>query len=103
MSEQYFSGSISRRKDTDIPLKRTLATVGGEEDIEGFSIPYVIHNTIFPKYYKKMDSFEVNNAADIVWELIGTLDGYITDYEPFKLIKEDKEKTENIIWNIYNS
>lgn len=100
MSEQYFDGNVSRRKDTDVPLKKTLATISGEEDVESFSIPYTINNTIFPEYYIKMDSFDVNSAADVVWGLIGTLDGYISDYEPFKLIKEDKDKTENIIWNI---
>ena len=42
----------------------------------------------------------MNDAADVVWKLISVLDGYITDYEPFKLIKEDRDKTENIIWNI---
>jgi len=100
MSEQYFDGIVLRRKDTDVPLKRTLPTISGEENIEDFSIPYTVHNTIFPEYYKNMDSFSINNAADVAWKLIGILDGYITDYEPFKLIKTEKQKTENIIWNI---
>ena len=100
MSQQYFEGTVTRRQDTDVPLKRTFATVGADVAVEGFSIPYTISNTIFPEYYAKMDSFEVSNAADVVWKLIGILDGYITDYEPFKLVKEDKHKTENIIWNI---
>jgi len=100
MSEQYFDGDVSRRQDTDVPLKKTFSTVSGNEDLLGFSIPYTIRNIIFPEYYAKMDSVEVNDAADVVWKLIGMLDGYVTDYEPFKLIKEDREKTENIVWNL---
>jgi methionyl-tRNA synthetase len=100
MADQYFDGTISRKLDTDVPLQRSFATVSGEETIQGFSIPYTIINTIMPEYYENMDSSKVNNAADVTWKLIGILDGYITDYEPFKLIKEDKDKTENIIWNI---
>ena len=100
MSEQYFEGSVARAQDLDVPLKYPLATVSGGQETEGFSIPYTVNNTIFPRYHEKMGSFKINDAADEVWSLIGILDGYIADYEPFKLIKEDAVKTENIIWNI---
>ncbi len=100
MSQQYFNGDILRRTNTDVPLKREFKTMGEIDEIEGFSIPYVIANEITPNYHENMDSFNINKAADNIWQLIGLLDGYIADYEPFKLIKEDREKTENIIWNI---
>ncbi len=100
MSEQYFDGNISRSLTVDIPLKRELQTISDTKDIEGFSIPYTIANDILPNYYKNMDSFEINKASDGIWELVGLLDGYIADYEPFKLVKKDKQSTENIIWNV---
>lgn len=100
MATQYFGGSVSPHAGSDTPLKAKLQIVSGEHAIEGFSIPYVIHNTILPEYFGHMDAFRINAAGDTVWRLIGHLDGYIADYEPFKLIKTDKEKTENIIWNL---
>ncbi len=99
MSEQYFDGDISHKID-DVPLKHEFKTIGSFNKIESFSIPYTIHNNILPIYHKEMDSFSINIAADEIWRLIGILDGYITEYEPFKLIKKDKDKTENIIWNV---
>jgi methionyl-tRNA synthetase len=100
MAQQYFNGEVLRGSGTDVPLKKKLETVSEVEEIEGFSIPHIVQNTLLPKYFEYMDNLVINKAADVVWELIGTLDGYITDYEPFKLIKEDKKRTENIIWNL---
>ncbi len=100
MATQYFGGVISEQKGSDTPLRGKLETVSGQGSTEGFIIPYVIHNTILPQYFDHMDALRINAGADAIWKLIGHLDGYITDYEPFKLVKTDKEKTENIIWNL---
>lgn len=100
MAGQYFGGTVTQQKESDTPLKGKLETMQGNGAIEGFSIPYVIHNTILPEYFEKMDMFQINAAGDAIWKLIGYLDGYIADYEPFKLVKTDKAKTENIIWNL---
>lgn len=101
MSAQYFGGVIPPQKETAVPLKGKFETVSGNGTIEDFSVPYVIHNSILPDYFEKMDSYRINEAADVAWKLIGLLDGYIADYEPFKLIKTDKQKTENILWNLF--
>lgn len=100
MATQYFNGVISEQKGSDTPLRGKFETVSTQGSTEGFSIPYIIHNLILPEYFKHMDMFQMNAGADVIWKFIGYLDGYITDYEPFKLIKTDKEKTENIIWNL---
>ncbi|MDO8572156.1 MAG: class I tRNA ligase family protein [bacterium] len=100
MATQYFDGTILRRGENDTPLKGKLETTQGSGAIDSFSIPYVIHNDILPKYFEHMDAFQINAGADTIWKLLGLLDGYITDYEPFKLVKTDKDKTENIIWNL---
>ena len=56
---------------------------------------------VVPGFATPTEAFRMINAgADAIWKLLGLLDGYITDYEPFKLVKTDKEKTENIIWNL---
>ena len=100
MAKQYFNGEIAQRLQTDLPLRSRMEGVSGESDIEGFSIPYTISQNILPSYAKHMDEFEINKAADDIWKLVGMLDGYIAIYEPFKLIKNDKDKAENIIWNV---
>lgn len=100
MATQYFGGAIPSQEGSAVPLKRKLETVSGNGSTEGFSVPYVIHNSILPDYFEKMDLYRTNEAADVIWKLIGYLDGYIADYEPFKLVKSDKTKTENIIWNL---
>jgi len=100
MATQYFNGVIPEQAGENVPLKKKWETVLGAGEIEDFSIPYMIHNIILPRYFAKMDNNEINLAADVTWKLIGYLDGYITDYEPFKLVKTDTAKTQNIIWNL---
>jgi len=100
MTEQYFDGKVERRLDIDIPLQITRETLKGMETLKDYSIPYVIQQNILPNYTAQMNAYDTQSAANIIWRLVGLLDGYITDYEPFKLIKEDKDKTENILWNV---
>ncbi len=69
-------------------------------DIPGLNIPYIVTNDILPHYHKYLSGGEVNKAADVIWELVGYLDQFVTDYEPFKLVKSDKKATENILWGL---
>ena len=47
-----------------------------------------------------MKNFEINKAAETIFSLLKELDGYVQDYEPFKLVKIDKEKARVILWNL---
>ena len=47
-----------------------------------------------------MSANEINKGADVIWELIGHLDQFVTDYEPFKLVKTDKGATEAVLWGL---
>ncbi len=49
------------------------------------------------EYKKAFDSFEFNKALDIVWAWIGDVDEQITSEEPFKVVKVDKEKAQEMI------
>lgn len=100
MSEQYFSGTITKNELGDIPLRNKIEKVTSVAKGEGYAIPYVVDHTFLPAYHRHMEAFNINGAMDEIWKLIGMLDGYIADYEPFKLIKTDKEKTENILWGV---
>ena len=52
----------------------------------------------FPEEYKNaMESFNIQEATNIVWQEIGEIDNEIQVTEPFKLIKTDPEKAKEII------
>ncbi len=97
MATLYFGGVLTKIDDTDVPIHTKLALVSGEGEIEGFSLSYIVETKILPAYTSGMESFEIKKAADAAWELIALLDRYIADYEPFKLVKTDKDKTEAVL------
>jgi methionyl-tRNA synthetase len=95
MAEQYFDGNLEKPEEEKIaeaPLQKN-----GKEF---FSVSYVFEKFIWPEYKKAMDNLELNKAMDIIWRAISQLDGYIQNYQPFKLISSDKEKTRAILWNL---
>lgn len=100
MSESYFAGEVRGKNPDEVPFKETIGTPFGEEKLEGFSIPYIVREKILPKYKEMMDNCEIQRGSDIIWGFISNLDGYISAYEPFKMIKTDREKTEDVVWNL---
>jgi len=48
-------------------------------------------------YLEALDTFNFQNALDIVWKKVSELDEKITATEPFKLVKVDKEAGVKII------
>lgn len=52
----------------------------------------------FPQeYMDAIENFEVNKAADVIWERIKLLDQQITDTAPFKVIKTNVEEGRELI------
>ncbi len=100
MTESYFGGVVSRDESQDVPIRTTIEGVSEEYQVSTWSIEYFAKHIIEPEYCKYMDSFEVHKAADEVWKLIKVLDGYIADYEPYKLFKENPEKTKAVLFAI---
>ncbi len=98
MSEQYFGGLVTGDRQSSPPIRTHGAVVTALSDLAGLNIPYLIMNDTLPRYHKHMVAYEINKAADVVWELIAHLDQFVTDYEPFKLIKTDKDATEKVLW-----
>lgn len=103
MVENYFSGTISKpdpKRISEVPFKTTMNALNleGSGNIEAFGVEYFILNFIRPKFEEHMENFRFSEALDTVWVLLGKLDGYIQTYEPFKLIKTDRLKTEVVLW-----
>ncbi len=100
MSETYFGGIVKGTNPENVPIKEHIGMLEGEEQIDGFSLPYIIQEKRIPRYQEWMDKYEIQRGSDVVWRLIQELDGYVSSYEPFKLVKTDKSKTEDILWNL---
>jgi len=67
-----------------------------ERYLEGEKIE--IKNEELPEDYREfMDNREINRAADVIWNLIAELDEHIQKTEPFKVVKEDKERAKEIL------
>lgn len=100
MAEQYFGGKVSGGAASVPPIHTHAVVAEALGELAGLNIPYLIVNDILPRYHSHMRAHEIHKAADAIWELIGYLDQFITDYEPFKLIKTDKETTEKVLWGL---
>ncbi len=48
-------------------------------------------------YFTFLNAFDINKAVNFVWEEISKMDKFIQDSEPFKVVKEDKEKGKKMI------
>lgn len=59
--------------------------------------PEIPEKEDFSEYFKFYESFEINKAADYVWEKISGLDRFIQETEPFKVIKVDEQKGKGLI------
>lgn len=100
MSDMYFAGNVKNEAGVSALSRAVIETVEGGQKTEGWSIPYEVKENFIKRYEAGMEKFEINKACDAVFSLISHLDQYISDYEPFKLIKTDKEKTEAVVWNV---
>ncbi|MDB5224708.1 MAG: methionyl-tRNA synthetase [Candidatus Adlerbacteria bacterium] len=49
------------------------------------------------EYSEAFENFEINKAADVIWERISLLDAQITDTQPFKVIKTNPEEGKELI------
>lgn len=62
------------------------------------SAPVAVEMTPLPKEYTDaMERFEINKAAEYVWQRVAALDQRITEEAPFKVIKEDQDKGKAMI------
>ncbi|MBI2628123.1 MAG: methionine--tRNA ligase [Candidatus Niyogibacteria bacterium] len=84
---QYFGGAMEK------PAQTALAAAAFKKEME-------IEKFFIPEYQKAMAGLDFQKAGDVIWRLIGMLDGYIQDYEPFKLVKNNKEKAQAALWQL---
>lgn len=49
------------------------------------------------EYFSYLDKFEINKACDFIWSEIGSMDKFIQENQPFKVVKTEKEKGQKMI------
>ncbi len=59
--------------------------------------PEIPEKSDFTEYFSFFEKFDINGAADYVWNEIGELDRFIQDTEPFKVVKVDEAKGKELI------
>jgi methionyl-tRNA synthetase len=60
--------------------------------------PVTVEVVPYPKEFTDaLDKFEINRAADVVWERITLLDEQISDTEPFKVVKTNPDEGKELI------
>lgn len=106
MIETYFGGELGKPAETllsavpfQMSAKFLRPPTAQDRAIETFSVLFSIENYIAPQYAAHAKEHHFPRAMDVIWGLLGELDSYIQIYEPFKLIKMDKEKTRAVLWN----
>ena len=107
MIQNYFGGKVE--KPPADALEKTLLTrsvsalgfsrISGGEKMECVPLSYFAEQVVFPEYQARMEKFEISRASELIFGLIKEIDGYIQDYEPFKLVKTDPGKTKAVLWN----
>lgn len=105
MIGQYFNNEILKPNDDlliSVPVRQKLNFFkeANENSFEFFSLPYIFKNFTLLKYKEAMENFEFNKAINHLLSFSSQMDKYIEEYKPFKLIKEDSEKTAAVLWNL---
>lgn len=52
---------------------------------------------ISEEFFDYLEKFEINKACDFIWGKIGDMDKFIQENQPFKVVKTDKEKGQEMI------
>ena len=105
MVQKYFPDGIHRPTDqmlATVPTKRILhqEVTGSHMTLESEGLDLYFGGVIEVAFRKAMEEYRITDAITILSNFFISLDGYIQDYEPFKLIKEDEERTAAVLWNI---
>ncbi|MEK7669364.1 MAG: methionine--tRNA ligase [Patescibacteria group bacterium] len=59
--------------------------------------PEIQEKSISPEFFAYLEKFEINKACDFIWSEITSMDKFIQETEPFKVVKIDKEKGQKMI------
>src|SRR3989344_4216983 len=69
-------------------------------DLEGEALENYFESEVRHIFEQAMSNFELTEAISTVINFFSFLDGYVQEYEPFRLVKTDSEKAAAVLWNL---
>ena len=69
-------------------------------DLEGEALENYFESEVRHIFEQDMSNFELTAAISTVMNFFSFLDGYVQEYEPFRLVKTDSEKAAAVLWNL---
>lgn len=103
MTGKYFDSKIpenNKEKETLIPNRILEKYKTGDSEDSAFEKLFGREVEIYEDLFKDL---KLDQTLSLINDLTGIIDGYINEYEPFKLIKEDEEKTASVLYNCLES
>jgi len=105
MIQKYFAGTIERPEEaerTSVPTRRELhKEVSAERvSLSSESLERYFAREVVSIFDNAMVAYKITDAISTLQAFWSLLDGYIQDYEPYKLAKTDSEKTKVVLWNV---
>jgi methionyl-tRNA synthetase len=59
--------------------------------------PEIPEKSIPQEFFEYLDKFEINKACELIWSEVSEMDKFIQDNQPFKVVKVDKAKGQEMI------
>ncbi len=69
-------------------------------ELEGEMLDQYFEGELEPAFRAAMDEFKLTEAIAFLMTFFSFLDGYVQEYEPFRLVKTDAEKASAVLWNL---
>lgn len=61
------------------------------------NVPIIPEKSIPQEFFDYLEKFEINKAVELIWTEISSMDKFIQENQPFKVVKTDKEKGQKMI------
>ena len=85
-----------------VPTRRAVKQEVSDSRIllEGESLERYFNLEIVDQYKKAMNEMRLTDAITLLMNFFSLLDGYVQDYEPYRLVKTDPERALAVLWNL---
>lgn len=105
MISKYFEGHIeapSVEALAGVPTRRVLKheVLASRVSLDGSALDTYFERDIAEEFSRAMFEYRLTDAITILSGFFSLLDGYIQDYEPYRLVKTDPDKTKVVLWNV---